>query len=329
MNLQQLKELANENIALIFEAFGLETIDKYSYYQMACPIHGGDNPTAFSWVKDRGYFRCFTRHCERDGADVFDFVQKYKKCTLAQAKRIVAQIVVTGKYQDMPQQELIAETEFKKYIKNNLKQTKQFKVYDPAVLKQLEPDTYFLSRGFSQEVINEFGVGYCDKPSSVFYRRAIIPLFHHNGALVGFTGRATDEAYRERKEAKWFHSPGFPKGQILFNLNKAQEHIRKSHTAIITEGPLDVLKFWMAGIYNAVAVLGSDLSSQQLSLLLENECYDLILAFDNDPAGIDSTNKIVAFCKSYFGISKYNLPENKDVGDLNVEEVLNLGTTKV
>ena len=73
MNTDALKELANENVTKIFDALKLTYIDKYDYYQMACPIHGGDNPTAFSWVKNKGYWRCFTHKCERDGADIFDF----------------------------------------------------------------------------------------------------------------------------------------------------------------------------------------------------------------------------------------------------------------
>ena len=324
MNLETLKELANEHISLIFDAFNIDYVDKYYYYQSCCPIHNGDNPTAFSWVKDRGYFRCFTRHCERDGADVFDFVQKYKKCTLPQAKRIVASIVVVGDYKNTPEQELIAEAAFKRYIKNNLKPEKNFQILDPAILKRLKPETYLLNRGFSQEVLDEYGIGYCDNSSSVYARRSCIPIYHHDGVLVGFTARATDEGYASRREAKWLHTPGFPKAKMLFNLNKAAEKIRKTHKAIIVEGPLDVLKFWMAGIYNVVAVLGSDLSGPQRSLLLQNECYDLTLAFDNDASGKDSTSKVRNSCKNYFRLSQYLLPENGDIGGLSVENIKDL-----
>ncbi len=324
MNLTTLKELANENIHAIFEAFGFDFIDKYEYYQGPCPIHGGDNPTAFSWVKDRGYFRCFTRHCERDGADIFDFVQKYKKCTLRQARNIVASIVVSGKYDNVSTEKLIAETEFQKYIKNNTKKNKEFKVIDPACLNKLKPATYLLNRGFSQESLDEYSIGHCDDNNSHYYNRVCIPIFHHDGSLVGFTARAIDEDYKDRRQAKWFHTPGLPKGQMLFNLNKAREHIKNSHEVILVEGPLDVLKFWMAGVYNVCAVLGSDLSGPQRSLLLENDCYDIIMAFDNDAAGIDSTNKVIASCKQYFNLYKYELPINKDIGDLEVESVKKL-----
>jgi DNA primase len=329
MNLETLKQIANENITAIFDAFGLSYIDKYEYYQMACPIHGGDNPTAFSWKKDRGYFRCFTRHCERDGADVFDFICKLKKCTLRQARSIVASIVITGKYKDASVEQLIADSEFQRYIKNNAKKPKDFKVFPVECLQRLKPDTYFRGRGFSQEVLDEFKIGYCDNPESVYYNRSCIPVFHHSGDLVGFTGRAVDEKFHDRGEAKWFHTPGLPKGQMLFNLFKAREHIQKSHQAILCEGPLDVLKFWMAGIHNAVAVLGSDLSGPQRSLLLEAECYDLILAFDNDVAGRDSTNKLSKSCAPYFHLSRYLIPEGKDIGDLEVEDVKKLDIIKI
>jgi DNA primase len=324
MNIDTLKEIANENIHAIFEAFGFDFIDKYEYYQGCCPIHGGDNATAFSWVKDRGYFRCFTRHCERDGADIFDFVQKYKKCTLRQARKIVADIVITGKYDNVSNQKLLAETEFERYIKNNAKKNKEFQVIDPSCLSRLKEDVYLISRGFSKEVVDEFSIGYCDSPKSVYYGRVCVPVFHHSGSLVGFTARVTNEEYKEKKQAKWFHTPGLPKGQMLFNLDKAKEYIKKSNQVVLVEGPLDVLKFWMTGIYNVCAVLGSDLSGPQRSLLLENDCYDIILAFDNDAAGIDSTNKAIASCSNYFRMSQYKLPKGRDIGDLETNEILNL-----
>jgi DNA primase len=322
MRLENLKQIANENITQIFDSFDLKYIDKYEYYQMVCPLHeGSDNPTAFSWVKDKGYFRCFTRHCEQDGADIFDFVQKFKKCTLIQARDIVASIVITGKYNDTQNANTLTDAEFQKYIKNNAKKIKDFKVFDIKCLKDLKEDKYLINRGFSKDVINEFLIGYCDNPKSYYFNHTCIPIFHHDGKLIGFTARVADENYKERQEPKWKHTPGLPKSQILFNLNKAKEHIKKTHTAILVEGPLDVLKFWMAGIYGVCAVLGSELSGPQRSLLLQQECFDLILAFDSDAAGIECTSKVISSCKSYFNILRYDIPDGKDIGDLLVEEI--------
>ena len=329
MNLQTLKEIANEHITLIFDAFGLEYRDNGNGWCMTCPIHGGDNPTAFSWHSDRGYFRCFTRKCERDGADIFDFVQKYKKCTLKQARDMVSSIVVTEGYKYIPEQELVAEAAFRRYIRNNLKPAKNFEMLDPDFVKELEPDTYLHGRGFSEEVLDEYSIGYCGDRNSLYATRTCIPIYHHDGSLVGITARATDEDFAARGDAKWLHTPGLPKAQMLFNLFKATKTIQKTHKAIIVEGPLDVLKFWMAGIYNVVAVLGSDLSGPQRSLLLERECFDMVLAFDNDTSGEDSTKKIIKTCKPYFNLCQMILPNGKDIGDLSVETIHNLDIIKV
>ncbi len=328
MNTDALKEIANENVTKIFDALELDYHDRYDYYQMACPIHGGDNPTAFSWVKHRGYFRCFTHKCERGGADIFDFVQKLKRCSFARAKEIVQSIVIDENYEQMSDAEVAAEVAFQKYIKNNAPRKKIAKLYDPAVLKGLEPHPYLEERGFAKEVLDEFNVGYCSNPKSRFHRRMCIPVTNPDGGIIGFTGRAVFDWEAEGK-GKWLHTNGMPKSETLFNFHRAAEHIRKQHTVILVEGPLDVFKFEMAGIKNSVAVLGSSLSGPQRSLLLENDCYDIIMAFDDDEAGVICTNDVIKTCASYFGLSKYLLPQGKDVGDLDVETIRNLDIIRV
>jgi DNA primase len=327
MNTFALKELANDNITKIFDAFNLDYVDKYDYYQMSCPIHGGDNNTAFSWVKNGGYFRCFTRRCENKGADVFDFVRKLKKCSFAQAKKIVASIVVDDDYEQMSEADLVAEAAFQRYIKNNAPKKKTGQIFSPDILKKLKPHPYLLERGFSQEVLDDFNAGYCDNPESKFYRRYCLPVTNPNGGIIGFTGRAVFDWEAEGK-AKWRHTDGMPKSETFFNFHRAKEHIQKTGRVILVEGPLDVLKFEMAGIKNAVAILGSSLSGPQRSLLLENECYEIVMAFDNDKAGEMCTNEVKRMCSDYFTLYKYIIPEAKDIGDLNVETIKNLDIIK-
>lgn len=323
-----LKELANDNIHLIFDAFELDYIDKYNYYQMICPIHdGADNPTAFSWVKDGGYFRCFTRHCERGGADIFDFVRKYKKCSFKQAFDIVKSIIIDGTYEQ--NQDLEEEIKFRRYIRNASKPIKKFRFVNPEVLKRLEPHDYLVNRGFDKSLLEEYNVGYCANRRSYFYGRICIPLLHDDGGVVGFTARAVGEDWKTRGEAKWVHSPECPTGHVLFNLFQAKKSIRQTNKAILVEGPLDVFKFRMAGIDNVVAVLGSNLSGPQRSLLLKYECYDLYLAFDNDTSGKDCASKIKQTCGMYFQLYEYQVPEGKDIGDLSVEEIKDLDIIRV
>lgn len=328
MDTKLLKELANQNITKILDAFGFQYTDNYSYLSMPCPIHGGDNPTAFSWVKDKGYFRCFTHKCEKGGSDIFDFIRKLKKCSFASATNIVKSIIIEDNYSDADQKKLTEEMTFNQFIRGITIKKKSVKAYNPEMLKALQSDWYFTERGLSSEILKEFQVGYCDRPGARFYRYAIIPIFNENNILVGFTGRATFD-YKAEKLPKWNHTEHFPASEVLFNLNRAKEHIRKLQTAIIVEGPIDVMKLEMAGIKNAVAIFGTSFSTRHRSLLLEHECYDLILAFDNDPAGINCTNDVIKDNASYFAMSKYQIPEGKDIGDLSVEEIQNLYIIKV
>ncbi|MCI0559800.1 MAG: toprim domain-containing protein [Nitrososphaera sp.] len=327
MNIETLKELANQNITKIFDAFGIEYTDRYDYYQGKCPIHGGDNPTAFSWKKDRGFFRCFTHRCERDGADIFDFVSKFKKCNFVESVKIVRSIVA-GSYSEDDDAKMMDEIAFQKYIKNNAPRRRVCQPIDPSKLKALKPDTYLIGRGFSQAVIDDYRIGYSSNPDSYYYRRTCIPVCDDSGIIVGITARATFD-FETEGLAKWIHTSGMPKSEVLFNLNNAKKHILKTHQAILVEGPLDVLKFEMAGIHNSVAVLGSSLSGKQRSLLLENECFDLILAFDADEAGRICANEVKQTCNRYFALYEYHITTGKDIGDLSVEEIQKLDYTKV
>ena len=322
MQLETLKEIANENIEKILDALEIEYIDKYDYFQAECPIHNGDNPTAFSWVKSKGYFRCFTHKCERGGSDVFDLVSKVKKCSFVEAKRIVKEIVA-GDYDASSDEEMQSSLAFKRYIKNNQVKKSKFKIYDPKLLTRLKEHNYLTDRGFSVEAQKEFKIGYCVNPKSKFYRRMCIPVFDDTQRLIGFTARAVFD-FQSEKKPKWVHTAGMPKSEILFNMNRAKKYISEQNQAILVEGPLDVLKLYMAGIKNVVAVLGSSLSGPQRSLLLKYECFDIITGFDSDEVGEMCGREVYETCHKYFNISKYKLPKNKDFGDLSVEEINNL-----
>lgn len=329
MRLQTLKEIANENVHKIFDALDIHYVDKYDYLQGPCPIHNGDNPTAFSWVKSHGYFRCFTNKCERDGADIFDFVSKLKNCTFAEAKVFVHNIVIDKNYDYSKEEDEDNNESFKNYIKNNLIKKPSFKIYDESILENLTYNDYLTNRGFSEDVQKEFKVGYCDnKESKLFYQRMIIPIYNIDNNIIGFTARAVFD-FKDKKTGKWVHTPGLQTSEVLFNINRASKYIKETHSVILVEGPLDVLKFHMAGIYNVVSILGSNLSGPQRSILLKNECYDIITAFDNDSAGISCTKSVQQSCKKYFTMSQYCLPEGKDIGDLSVEKIRNLDMIRV
>ncbi len=110
--------------------------------------------------------------------------------------------------------------------------------------------------------------------------------------MIGFGGRSLDGG-----EPKYLNSPEtevFEKGKHLFGLDRASAAIRKDDRAVVVEGYFDVIALHAAGITNAVAALGTALSSQQITQLCR--CCDskrLILNFDSDGAGVRAAQRAI------------------------------------
>lgn len=132
------------------------------------------------------------------------------------------------------------------------------------------------------------GDGFYDR----FRHRVMVPIRDRQGRVIGFGGRSLDGA-----EPKYLNSPEtevFEKGKHLFGLDRAADPIRRADRAVVVEGYFDVIALHAAGITNAVAALGTALSSQQITQLCR--CCDskrLILNFDSDGAGVRAAERAI------------------------------------
>ena len=132
------------------------------------------------------------------------------------------------------------------------------------------------------------GDGFYDR----FRHRVMVPIRDRQGRVIGFGGRSLDGA-----EPKYLNSPEtevFEKGKHLFGLERAADPIRRADRAVVVEGYFDVIALHAAGITNAVAALGTALSSQQITQLCR--CCDskrLILNFDSDGAGVRAAERAI------------------------------------
>ncbi|MFM7313327.1 MAG: DNA primase [Cyanobium sp.] len=132
------------------------------------------------------------------------------------------------------------------------------------------------------------GEGFYDR----FRHRVMVPIRDRQGRVIGFGGRSLDGA-----EPKYLNSPEtevFEKGRHLFGLDRAADPIRRADRAVVVEGYFDVIALHAAGITNAVAALGTALSSQQITQLCR--CCDskrLILNFDSDGAGVRAAERAI------------------------------------
>ena len=150
--------------------------------------------------------------------------------------------------------------------------------------------------GLSPELLEAAGLVVPRKGGTGFYdrfrHRVMVPIRDRQGRVIGFGGRSLDGG-----EPKYLNSPEtevFEKGKHLFGLDRAANPIRKDDRAVVVEGYFDVIALHAAGITNAVAALGTALSSQQITQLCR--CSDgkrIVLNFDADGAGVRAANRAI------------------------------------
>lgn len=203
---------------------------------------------------------------------------------------------------------------------------------------------YLEGRGFSNESLSFFGVGYCsgrdaigplntfdlmqhaidiglacqfdDKPPyERFWKRITFPLRRaSDGAIIGLGGRTLDS--QKVKYVNSSESSIFKKRDNLYGLWQARKHIIETGYAVLCEGYLDVIGLWQIGVRNAVAPMGTALAQEQINLL-RSYTNSVLICMDGDDAGKES------MLKSYCLLSRNNfktkariLPGGKDPGEL-------------
>jgi len=183
---------------------------------------------------------------------------------------------------------------------------------------------YIKERGFSQEIIDKFQVGYSPRDrrwlyqfltkknyhpqflqasglfskkypqSSFFSHRLMIPIINRSGQVIGFGGRLL-----EGEGPKYLNSSEsvlFKKSQELFGLYQAKGAIRKEKAVILVEGYLDVMALHQGGVENVVAPLGTSFTPEQAKLL-KRYTDKVLLLFDSDQAGQKATLKAAGLCE--------------------------------
>jgi DNA primase len=125
----------------------------------------------------------------------------------------------------------------------------------------------------------ESGGGYYD----AFRNRIMFPIHDQIGRVVGFGGRRINDA-DEPKYINSAESALFDKSTTLYGLHQAAQAIRKSRTAIITEGYMDTIACHQHGVRNAVATLGTAMTAGN-ARVLRRLCDTVVLLFDGDEAG--------------------------------------------
>ena len=281
---------------------------KGSSYFGLCPFHNEKSPS-FSVSPGKQMYYCFG--CGA-GGNVFTFLMEYENFTFVEAVKHLADRAGVK----LPEAEYSKEARQAADLRSRLlevqKKAAAFYYYQLRQEGGQQAMEYLTGREVSEETMRKFGLGYSPKFSGGLYRylkekgysdsllkesglfniderrgmqdkfwnRVMFPIMDVNNRVIGFGGRVMGDA-----KPKYLNSPEtkiFDKSRNLYGLNAARTS-RKPYL-IICEGYMDVISMHQAGFTNAVASLGTALTSGHASLM-SRYTKEVLLTYDSDEAG--------------------------------------------
>ena len=307
-----------------------------STYFGLCPFHDEKTPS-FSVTPSKQMYYCFG--CGA-GGNVFNFVMEYENYTFGEALQHLADRAGV----QLPKIEYSREARQKAEERAALLEINKLAArYFYYQLRRESGKTayaYLTGRGLSEETIKKFGLGYSDKFSDDLYKflksknysdmllrdsglfnvderhgmydkfwnRVIFPIMDVNNRVIGFGGRVMGDG-----KPKYLNSPEtkiFDKSRNLYGLNVART-TRKNYL-ILCEGYMDVISMHQAGFTNAVASLGTALTSGHASLL-KRYTQEVLLLYDSDDAGVRAALRAIPILREAGVTSRVvNLRPHKD-----------------
>lgn len=306
-----------------------------------CPFHNEKTPS-FNVNPAKGIFKCFG--CGK-GGDVVSFVEEYEKFSFVEAIRWLANY-----YQiELNETEAPAEYKQQQQVEESLRIVNEFAAtYFQNILEhneegQLIGGSYFSERGFRQNIIEQFRLGYCldkwdgfvtealakghsqellekaglikvrdGRPYDNYKGRVIFPIFSATGRILGFGARILK---KNDHAPKYVNSPEnelYVKNKVLYGLYQSRQSISKLDECYLVEGYTDVISLHQGGVTNVVSSSGTSLTEGQLKLI-SNLTKNLTILYDGDAAGIKAAMRglDMALAES-FNVKLVLLPDGED-----------------
>lgn len=289
-----------------------------SYFGL-CPFHNEKSPS-FSVSQSKQMYYCFG--CGA-GGNVITFIMEYEKFTFPESIKYLADRAGV----ELPEMEYSKEARERADLRNLLfeinKKAATYFYYQLKGENGANARAYFEKRELSEETINRFGLGYSNMYSDDLYRymkkegysdkvlketglftmnekgvydkfwnRVMYPIMDINNKVIGFGGRVMGDG-----EPKYLNSPEtmlFDKSRNLYGLNIARTS--KKPNLIICEGYMDVIALHQAGFNQAVASLGTALTTGH-ALLLKRYTNEVLLTYDSDGAGVKAALRAIPILK--------------------------------
>ncbi len=338
---QNVVETANSRIVDIVSEF-VQLRKRGINYIGLCPFHQ-EKTGSFNVSPTRGIFKCFG--CGVAGNAV-KFIMEHEHCAFPEAikylgRKFNIEVVDTQLTEEQIQlqsdrESMMALNDFAaNHFIDNLWNTDE---------GQAIGLTYFRERGFRDDTIRRFSLGYAPRKrttllevtlargfkqeflektglatfgennyrSDRFFDRVIFPIKNLSGKIIAFGGRVLQKS---DKTAKYINSPEselYHKSDVVYGLFEARTAIVKANLCLLVEGYTDVISMSQAGIENVVASCGTSLTENQI-LLIKRFTPNITVVYDGDAAGIKASMRgIDMMLEQGINVRVVGLPDGED-----------------
>lgn len=307
-----------------------------------CPFHNEKTPS-FTVSPSKGIFKCFG--CGK-GGNAVNFIMEHEHLGYVDALKFLAK-----KYNiEVVEKEATPEEIEQKNERESLMVVNAYaqRYFSDMLHKHSDGKNiglaYFKERGFHNNTIEKFQLGYCLEQRDAFSRSAIhdgykldnlvktgltiqredgstfdrfmgrvmFPIHSLSGRVIGFGGRTLKT---DKKIAKYLNSPEsevYHKSEILYGIYQAKKTITQENKCFLVEGYTDVISMHQAGIENVVASSGTSLTHDQIKLI-KRFTPNVTILYDGDAAGIKASLRgIDLVLEEGLNVKVVLLPEGED-----------------
>ncbi|HPC26539.1 MAG TPA: DNA primase, partial [Paludibacteraceae bacterium] len=307
-----------------------------------CPFHNEKTPS-FTVSPSKGIFKCFG--CNK-GGNVVHFIMEHEQMTYYEALKFLAKKYnIEVQEKELTPEEIEAHNERESLLLVNDFANKYFmNILHHHNEGRTVGLSYFQERGFREDIIQKFQLGYCLDSRDAFTQaalkegykkefliktgltiesennyfldrfrgRVIFPIHSLSGKIIAFGGRVLK---KEEKAAKYLNSPEseiYHKSNELYGLYFAKQAIVRENRCYLVEGYADVISFFQSGIENVVASSGTSLTPGQIHLI-HRFTENVTVIYDGDAAGIKASLRgIDLLLEEGLNIKVVLLPEGED-----------------
>lgn len=310
-------------------------------YLGVCPFHNEKTPS-FTVSPSKEIYKCFG--CGKSGNSI-SFIMEHERYSYVEALKWLAaryNIEIQEEYAN-PEQRLQQQTADSLFILNKFAQEFFSKIAWEDEEGKIAGLGYLQERGFTDEIIRKFQLGYCPEDGTSFskaaiaqqynpellvksglsvsrdsrtldnYRgRVIFPIHNQSGKVLGFGARLIR---KNDKAPKYINTPEneiYSKSKVLYGMYFARQAIGQVDECLLVEGYTDVISLHQAGIENVVASSGTALTVEQLRLI-RKFTQNLTIIYDGDSAGIKAaTRGLDLALEEGLHVKLLLIPDNED-----------------